>query len=207
MATAGKSTPDNEPDDAAEARGKEVDLVWLEEDQDARDPRVERAIWRDLGVKSVTIIAREQGMTPDEVFRIKKRLFESLDVLSLEERRMKILVQMEEIANYAFEAAQHVEEERSLAGLLNSAVNAQKELLKQWRSDAGKVQQDLDSLNATRVRELVRLVKTTIDTTVPEIAREHGLDENDLFERFNRNLSLAAARIEEENEIARGFGG
>ena len=64
----------------------------------------------------------------------------------------------------------------------------------QEKADTSKV----ESLNAKRVQELVRLVRLTVDASVYELSDRFDLDSDDLFEVFNRNMAIAAEQLEAE---------
>ena len=122
---------------------------------------------------------------------MKNELREEVDVLSVQEKRLKILVDLDELSRKLQEDydASPVEFK---ASLVNAAVSAMKlvlgELARAERADAGVV----EALNARRVAELVRLVQETVDVSVGEVCERFGLDEDVLFEVFNRNLLRAS---------------
>lgn len=157
--------------------------------------RVERLVWAGLGVKTARQIAEEIGIKPDEVLRIKRELLDSIDVLTIAEKRAKLVVDLQAIAAKTQEDYDNSPFEFK-AGLVNSSVSAMKvvlvELNRLERADQSKV----DALNMLRVRELLELLKETIETAVPQIAKEYGLPEDDLFAVFNGKLQEAAIKRE-----------
>src|SRR5690606_39089348 len=126
-----------------------------------------------------------------------RELLESVDVLSIQERRMKIMADLQELAQEARRRYEGASDEFA-AGLLNSSVAAWKamitELARMEKADTSKV----ESLNAKRVQELVRLVRLTVDASVYELSDRFDLDSDDLFEVFNRNMAIAAEQLEAE---------
>ena len=125
------------------------------------DPRIESIVWRGLGIKSVRQIAEETGLNPDQIFAIKRELMEAVDVLTISERRQKLLVMMESMAHDALERAKGASDEFA-AGLMNAARGAMKdsiaELARMAKADDGKI----EALNAMRVRELMRLIEISV---------------------------------------------
>lgn len=157
--------------------------------------RIERLVWAGLGVKTARQIAEEIGIKPDEVLRIKRELLDSIDVLTIAEKRAKLVVDLQAIAAKTQEDYDSSPYEFK-AGLVNSSVSAMKvvlvELNRLERADQSKV----DALNMLRVRELLEIMRETIETAVPQIAKEYGLDEEELFSVFNGKLQEAATKRE-----------
>lgn len=169
----------------SEAASKEV----AEIDQD----RIDRVIWRGIGVKSVRVIAEEAGIKPEEVLRRKGELLEDTDRLTIQEKRQKFLVETDGMARDARERAQRSPDE-FYAGMINAATGNIKvilnELARMEKADNGKV----EALNQKRVAELVSLMREVIDISVVEIAASHSLDEQELYEVFNRRMRDAAEK-------------
>ena len=159
------------------------------------DERVQRVIWRSLGTKSAKQIAADTGIPVEDVLRIKNEMLEAVDVLSISQRRQKIMIQLETLANEAHEQATNASAEFK-AGLLNTAVAAHKELVRQLvilqQEDDSKV----DALNELRVRELLRLVDEAVLLSVKQWSVAHDLDEDTLMAEFRDNLARAANRRE-----------
>lgn len=166
---------------------EEVEL----QDQD----RIDSVIWRYVGVKSTREIADIAGVSPAEVLRRTNELIDSVDALSIQQKRQKLLIELDGMARDAREKAVSVSAE-FYAGTINAAVGAIKtmltELARMERQDSGKV----EALNQMRVKELLRLVDSTVKMTLAEIAQEHGLDEDELMEVFQGHLVEAARELE-----------
>lgn len=169
------------------------DIARIEEPE--IDDRIERLVWKGLGIRSARQIAEEAGISPETVLRVKKQLLDSVDSLSIQERRMKILADLQELAQEARRRYEGASDEFA-AGLLNSSVAAWKamfgELARMEKADTSKV----ESLNAKRVQELVRLVRLTVDASVYELSSRFNVDADEMFDVFNRNLAQVASEIE-----------
>jgi hypothetical protein len=161
------------------------------------DPRVQRVIWRGLGTKSPKQIAADTGLTPEDVIRIKNQMLEEVDVLTVHQRRQKILVNLEQLANEAWDRASTADPEFQ-AGLFNTAVAAQKELVRQLVALQAEASGEVERLNEMRVRELLRLIDEAVLLSVKELSIVHGLDEDEMMSVFNTNLKKAAERRELE---------
>lgn len=160
------------------------------------DPRVERLVWKSLGLKTVRQIAEETGLQPEQIFAIKRDLFESVDVLTVEQKKQKLIVMLEEIAHDTKEDYEKAPFEFK-SGLMNSSISAMKTIMVELNRTSKEDQGRIDSLNALRVKELFSLLREVVDTSVIEVAEEHDLDEEELFEVFNRNLAKAAKKRDE----------
>lgn len=157
----------------------------------APDPRIERIVWQGLGRKSVRQIAEEAGISPEMVLRVKRDLMDSIDVLTIQEKRAKLLADLQDIA-------QRTQDDYDLApmefkaSLMSSATQAIKTVMNEMRAAEKADNTKVEALNQLRVRALVRIMQATVDEGVREVAERYDLDAADLLEIFNRNLALAA---------------
>lgn len=157
------------------------------------DARLERVIWKGLGVKSVRQLASETGLAPEEVLRVKNELLDAVDVLTIQQRRQKILVDLQEVAQRVQDDYDRSPMEFK-AGLMNSAVSAMKAILVELNRAQKGEEDAVSQLNALRVKELLSLIDEVVLVSVQSIAKEHGLDVDELLEVFSGNLRSAAAR-------------
>lgn len=164
------------------------------------DPRLEKIVWRSLGVKSVRQIAEETGLNPEQIFAVKREMLDAVDVLSIQEKRTKILVALEQLAQDALDRAKDSSDEFS-AGHYNAARGAMKDMLTEFNRVSKQDQGAIEQLNQLRVRELLRLVDSTVARTLEEIASRYDLDEADLQAIFQSHLKPAASELE-SNESA-----
>lgn len=157
------------------------------------DPRIERQVWKALGIKPLKQIAEETGLTRDQIIRIREELLTSVDDLTVMQKRQKLIISLEEMSQAARDDYDNAPFEFK-AGILNSAISAiakvQSELARMAKSDQSRV----DELNQKRIRELVSLIREVVDTSVSEVSEAHDLPEDELFEVFNRNLEAAARK-------------
>lgn len=167
--------------------------VALTDPDELYNERVDRLIWKYIGVKSVRDIAKETGLTPEQVLRRKSELIDSVDVLTVQQKRTKILISLERLAQDAIERAEGTDDE-FYAGMLNAARGSWKDILTELRRVDKNEQEAVNTLNNMRIRELVSLVQDAVNASVPEIAERYGLEESDLFDIFNANLTRAAER-------------
>ena len=138
----------------------------------------EDRLWELVGTRTPKQIADELGLPPAEVVRRTREMLGSVDVLTIEQQRQKLMIDVGRIARKAEEAFDNVYDERNKSGLLNSAVNAQKEVLRQLEKMETRNAGAVDALNRMRVAELVRLVETAVVSTLAELVpdREDAMD-------------------------------
>lgn len=155
--------------------------------------RVDELIWKHIGLKSVREIASLTGLKPEEVLRRKNELLDGVDVLSIQQKRQRLLIELDGMARDARERASGASDE-FFSGAINASTGAIKtmlgELARQEKADTSKV----ETLNQKRVSELVSLMREVVDISVVEIAAKHELDEEDLYEVFNRRMIEAAEK-------------
>lgn len=155
--------------------------------------RVDEIIWKHVGLKSVREISEMAGVKPEEVLRRKNELLEGIDVLSIQQKRQRLLIELDGMARDARERAKNTVDE-FYAGTVNASAGAIKtmlnELSRMEKQDSAKI----DALNQKRVSELVALIREVVDVSVVEIATQHNLDEADLYEVFNRRMIEAAEK-------------
>lgn len=165
------------------------------------DSNVDRLIWKYVGEKSMADIADLTGLSVEQVGRRKDELFQAIDVLTVQQRMTKILVNLAAIAREAEEAAAMAkaggnEGLRSASGLYNSAVNAQKVLLQQLERIRKEDTSQVDQLNALRIKEIAQMYGRVVDKGIERLVEVHGLDAGELHEMFMSLLPEAAAEIE-----------
>lgn len=159
--------------------------------------RVDELIWRHAGLKPVREIAEMTGLKPEEVLRRKNELLDSVDVLTIEQKRQRLLIELDGMARDARDRSKGISDE-FYAGTVNASVGAIKtmlsELARMQKQDSGRI----EALNQLRVKELLRLVDVTVVRAVREIATSHDLDETELMEVFQGHLVEAAKELEAE---------
>ena len=159
------------------------------------DERLHRLIWRGLGTKSPRQIAEETGLDASDILRIKNEMLDSVDVLTVQQRRQKVLVNLEIMSNDAMDRAATADDEFK-AGLFNSAIAAMKEVGRQLAQLQAETNQEVDRLNDMRVRELMALVREASLLSIKEWSVRYGLDEDEMMLDFSENLRKAAERRE-----------
>lgn len=158
------------------------------------DSRTERIIWRGLGRKSVRQLAQETGLSVEKVAFIRTQLLESVDELTIDQKRTKLLADLQGIADTARDDYATADDTDSASKLLQVSVGAIKTVLDNLNRMEKNNSERIDSLNALRVQELVDLIRETVDLSIAQISEEHGVDAQDLFDIFNRHLAEAAAK-------------
>jgi len=163
---------------------------------DTTDARIESYIYKHIGKKSAREMATDLGVNPEEIIRIKNEILNSVDILTLQVQRAKLIRSMQEIADDAKQAAEDVSDERNKAGLYNSSLAAIKELNRSLKDMSKSDDEKISQLNDLRKREIVAMYISTVDVSVKEVAAQYDIKEDALFDIFNKNLEAAAAEMD-----------
>lgn len=156
------------------------------------DSRVEQYIWKYVGRKSARQIAEELGVTPDTVLRVKREIVESVDELTVQVQRAKLIATLQELADEAQQRAHDIGDERNYAGVINASVGAIKAVLVELNRVSARESEAVAELNRLRVRELLRLIDATVDLTFREVSDRFGVDYEELHSIFGGYLRPAA---------------
>ena len=156
----------------------------------------DKLIMRHIGKKSPTEIAELTGMDRDWVLKRKNELLEEIDVLTVEQMSQKIVIELQQTAEMAMERARTALDEFK-SGLFNSAIAANKEVLKQIQAIRNSSNVAVESLNRLRKMELLRLMEKVVDAGSVEVAERYGLDQTEVLGIFRAKLVEQAQAIED----------
>lgn len=162
------------------------------------DERIDRLIWRSIGRRSLRQVAEETGVPLDQLAFRRTELLDSIDDLTIQQKRAKLLVDLQEIADKARDDYDDEPDKDKGSKLLTVAVGSIKTVLGEMRQMEKADTSKVEALNMLRIRELVSLIQEAVDTSVPEIASEYGIEQSALFDIFNKNLGKAALKREIE---------
>lgn len=165
--------------------------------EDDVDDRIRKIVWRGLGTKSVRQMSEETGLTPEQIFAVKRDLLSAVDVLTVQQKRQKILIMLEDMAHEALERAGRSTDEFS-AGHYNAARGAMKDALTELNRLGKGEQEAVTKLNQMRINELLRLIDVTVARTLEEISKTYGLDQSELLGIFQGHLKPVAQELEEQ---------
>lgn len=168
----------------------------MADELDTTGSRIESYIYRHIGSKSAREMATDLGVTPEQVIQVKREMVDSIDEITIQIQKAKLLRSLQELADDARERSKSVSDERNYSGMVNAATGAIDKLLKELNRTAKQDSEALAELNRYRVKELFSLVQETVEVSVVEVAEKYDLDEDLVFAIFNRNLSLAANKRE-----------
>ena len=161
------------------------------------DSRIEKLIWRSIGRKSVRKMAEETGLPVETVARIRTELLDGVDELTIDQKRTKLLVDLQDIADTARSDYDSADDTDSGSKLLTVAVGAIKTVLGEMRQIEKSSSGAIDALNQMRIRELMRLIDLTVAKTFAVLSERHGLEEDEMYEIFQGFLKPAAMEIQE----------
>lgn len=172
-----------------EVMGTEVDTI----DQD----RVDEIIWRYIDVKSIREIAELTGLKTEQVLSRKKEIIDGVNSLTIEQKRQKLLIELDGMARDARDRAQDTSDE-FYAGMVNAATGNIKtmlqELSRMQKADQGKI----EALNKLQIKELQRIVEVSALRTFSHIAKNRDLTEEEMEEVFIGHMMSTARQADAE---------
>ncbi len=122
-------------------------------------------------------------------------MLESVDDLTIQQHQQKLMVNLQEMADAAQDDYKNAPMEFK-AGILNSAIAATKEVLKQLAAISRQTDDKVVALNNLRVRELLRLMDRVVETGAKKLADDHDLDFDDVMAVFLTRLEIEAAEMD-----------
>lgn len=158
--------------------------------------RIQKMVWKRLGNTPVRKIAEETGLTREQVIAIREELLDSVDELTINQKRQKFLVELEGISQDARKEAETADG-RDKGPLYSAAVSAIKTVMAELARMEKTSSQAVESLNALRIRELMRLIDLTVAKTFATLSERHGIEEDEMYEIFQGYLKPVAMEIQE----------
>lgn len=163
------------------------------------EARIDRFLLRHAGVKSTTEIAREIGIPPHEVRSRLTVLLDSIDVLTIQQERNRLMITLNELAAKGLERLDSIGtglSDREWAQISQSISNSIKVSLAELARIEAKDETKIEALNALRLQELLRLMDAVVATSVKEIADRYLLNEQELIQIFTSRLVEEATRMD-----------
>ena len=163
--------------------------------ESADDDAISRYVWKRIGKESARDMAKALGVSPDEILRVKRDLAESVDEITLQVQKARLMRTLQEIADDAKDEFETAPAEFK-AGLLNSSVAAIKTLLVELNRTSKQDSEAVATLNQLRVRELYLLMTEVVETGIDTVSERHKIPKSELVDIFNEKLADAARRRE-----------
>ena len=163
--------------------------------ESADDDAISRYVWKRIGKESARDMAKALGVSPDEILRVKRDLAESVDALTIQVQKARLMRTLQEIADDAKDEFETAPAEFK-AGLLNSSVAAIKTLLVELNRTSKQDSEAVAALNQLRVRELYLLMTEVVETGIDTVSERHKIPKTELVDIFNEKLADAARRRE-----------
>lgn len=180
---------------AKKKEGGPKEVATVEVDQERINKVVRKGL---LGGKTVREMADKAGVKPEEILRRKAELLDGADVLTIQEKRILLTVELSDLARAAREKAETISDERNFSGAINSSVSAIKtylgELARMEKSDTGKI----EALNDLRRKELLRLVDAVVRKTISAVSIKYEVPEESMMRIFQENLIETAREVDEQ---------
>ena len=163
--------------------------------ESADDDAISRYVWKRIGKESARDMAKALGVTPDEILRVKRELAESIDEISIQVQKARLMRTLQEIADDAKDEFETAPAEFK-AGLLNRSVAAIKTLLVELNRTSKQDSEAVAALNQLRVKELYLLMTEVVETGIDTVSERHKIPKSELVGIFNEKLADAARRRE-----------
>lgn len=157
--------------------------------------RIDRLIIASYGKKTARQLSQETGLSAEELMQRKQELVDSIDEITVQMQIQSLIGDLQDVAEFAKDAAKSSADEFK-AGLLNARVAAIKLLLAQLEKLQRNSNVAVESLNALRLKEIMRLVDATIFKGVEQIAQTYGIDEDELLTVFKETLQIEAEKMD-----------
>lgn len=140
-------------------------------------------------------VAEKTGLSPIQALAARKQVLDTVDPLTINEWRTKLLLDLQKLSDDARDAFDKVED-KAKAPMLVAANGAMKtvlsELARMEKSDTQKV----DALNAKRVKELLRLVESVVMRLIDYVDDNSDLEREDLTDMMFGWMSEAAEELD-----------
>ena len=143
-------------------------------------------------------MAELAGVTNEEVLARKHQLLDEVDVLSIDDARMVLMVKAQEILNDALKRSKNVQDERNYAPILTAATGSLKIVMGQLDKAEKADRTNIDTLNLARIRELLRLADRVMLRSTKYFAENPGLTEDEMNDYVQALLTEEAAAMEME---------
>ena len=163
--------------------------------ESADDDAISRYVWKRIGKESARDMAKALGVSPDEILRVKRDLADSVDEITLQVQKARLMRTLQEIADDAHEMSKSTTAE-FYAGTVNASVGAMKTLLVELNRTSKQDSEAVAALNELRTREILRLIDSTVNKTLDEISETYDLDRADLTRMFRGHLDREAKAME-----------
>lgn len=165
------------------------------------DSRTERILWREIGKTPLRQIAEQTGLSVEAILRLKNEIIDNVDVLTIEQRRMKLIIDLQSVSDRAREMAESVKDERTLPGLLQTSVGAMKTILAELRNLEKQGNSEVEVLNALRQREIVQVYEEGHMPFIEWLVEEKGLDREELEAKSQMHILEAARKMDERHDV------
>lgn len=146
--------------------------------------------------KSSREIADLVGIKPHEALAARRAVLDSVDPLTITEWRTKIMLDMQAMADQAFEAFENVSEEKAMAPLLVAANGFAKTILNEMRNMEKADNREVTALNAKRVKEILNLFEKVVVRLITYVDENTDLAYDDMLDMTKGWLRVEAEALD-----------
>ena len=157
---------------------------------------IDKYIRTYVGIKSPREIADLSGASVQDVIRRAEGMKDEVDALSIEAQISFAMRSLNEIASDAKTAAASAPSAKDASGLYSAAVAAIAQSLKQLNALKKENDGAVVTLNNLRMQEILRLYDVVIEQGSRNLAKAHGLNEEEVKDYYLNSIVIAAKTLE-----------
>lgn len=158
--------------------------------------RINRLLVDGHGVKSAQVISDETGIPPEDVARRTRELFEAVDVLTIEDKRAKLVLQLESMVGQ-LSARMAGASDKSISGIANSARSAIGSVLKELADMESRSQVDVTAITQNMGRTLGELLNISLTHLREELKERYGTSDDEIMELVKEGVRIGQAELEQ----------
>jgi hypothetical protein len=149
------------------------------------------------GVKTPQEISELTGIPAEDVLRRITEILNSVDILSIEQKRAKMVLALEVFIQEALSRI-HDATDRNIGAIINSTGGNISRVLAELSDMEERAKLDIEAINRRRAHELLYMIERAVDRSIGELSgRYPELDQAEIESVFRGHLVELAAEYED----------
>ena len=140
---------------------------------------IERQLIRYAGVKSPAEISELTGIPSEDVARRITEVLESVDILTIQQKRAKLILALEQMADEVTSRLADLSD-RNLAANINASAGAMGRVLKELRESEKSAKVDVLAITQHQGRVLGEIVDIAMGHLRDELKARYGADDDEM---------------------------
>lgn len=158
---------------------------------------IDERLIRYAGVKTPEEISEITGIPALDVVRRIHEVLNSVDILTIEQKRAKMVLTLETMVAEAVSRISSATD-RNIGALLNSTGGNVTRVLNELEAMETRTKMDIEAINKRRAHELVTIVERSFDRSLGELsARYPDVDQDEIQAVFRAHLMTVANEYDE----------